>query len=410
MSAGLGLFAGFGVELEYMIVERDSLAVLPIADRVLVEDDLVVNEITRGPLRWSNELVLHVLELKTNGPAPSLAGLDATFAAQVQQVNALLAPHGGRLMPAAMHPWMDPASEMLLWPYGNRAIYAAYDRIFGCRGHGWANLQSAHLNLPFAGDEEFGRLHAAIRLALPLLPALAASSPLVEGRLTGLLDNRLEVYRHNQRAIPAIAGRVIPEPVFTPADYEAQILQPMYLEIAPQDPHGVLQEEWLNSRGAIARFERDTIEIRLLDVQESPPADLAILIALVTLLQALVAERWQPLAAQQRWSVPALEAILLATIREGEAALIEDAEYLAAFDFPGNRASAGELWRHLVAALLPESESNRPTGAILTTLLTEGTLSRRLIRALGPQPKREKIREVYRQLCDCLQQGRLFIP
>ena len=36
------------------------------------------------------------------------------------------------------------------------------------------------LNLPFSSDEEFGRLHAAIRLLLPLLPALAASSPLVE--------------------------------------------------------------------------------------------------------------------------------------------------------------------------------------------------------------------------------------
>lgn len=410
MSAGLGLFAGYGVELEYMIVEQESLAVLPIADRLLVEEGRVVNEITRGPLRWSNELVLHVLELKTNGPAPSLAGLEAIFAAQVQQVNALLTAHGGQLMPGAMHPLMDPAREMRLWPHGNRAIYAAYDRIFGCRGHGWANLQSAHLNLPFAGDEEFGRLHAAIRLALPLLPALAASSPLVEGRLTGLLDNRLKVYRHNQRAIPAIAGRVIPEPVFTPADYEAQILQPMYRAIAPQDPDGVLQEEWLNSRGAIARFERDTIEIRLLDVQETPLADLAILSALVALLQALVAERWQPLTDQQLWSVATLEPILLAGIRDGEAALIEDADYLAAFGYPGRRASAGELWQHLVATLLPESASNRPTRAILATLLQQGTLARRLLRALGPKPGREKIQEVYRQLCDCLQQGRLFVP
>lgn len=410
MSRGLGLFAGFGVELEYMIVEQESLAVLPIADRLLVEKGRVVNEITRGPLRWSNELVLHVLEVKTNGPAPSLAGLETTFAAQVQQVNALLAAHGGQLMPGAMHPLMDPTREMRLWPHGNRAIYAAYDRIFGCRGHGWANLQSAHLNLPFAGEEEFGRLHAAIRLALPLLPALAASSPLVGGRLSGLLDNRLEVYRHNQRAIPAITGRVIPEPVFTPADYEAQILQPMYRAIAPQDPDGMLQEEWLNSRGAIARFERDTIEIRLLDIQETPQADLAILSALVALLQALVAERWQPLPDQQRWSVAALEPILLAAIRDGEAALIENADYLAVFGYPGRRASAGELWQHLVATLLPESASNRPTLAILATLLQQGTLSRRLLRVLGPRPARERIRELYQALCDCLQQGRLFLP
>jgi len=40
----------------------------------------------------------------------------------------------------------------------------------------------------------------------------------------------------------------------------------------------VLQNEWLNSRGAIARFERDTIEIRVLDSQETPAAELAIAI------------------------------------------------------------------------------------------------------------------------------------
>jgi hypothetical protein len=31
----LGAFAGFGVELEYMIVRSDTLDVLPIADRVV---------------------------------------------------------------------------------------------------------------------------------------------------------------------------------------------------------------------------------------------------------------------------------------------------------------------------------------------------------------------------------------
>ncbi len=59
---------------------------------------------------------------------------------------------------------------------------------------------------------------------LPLLPGLAASSPLVEGRPTGLADNRLEFYRHNQRRLPELAGRIVPEPVYTRADYEREIL------------------------------------------------------------------------------------------------------------------------------------------------------------------------------------------
>ena len=50
----------------------------------------------------------------------------------------------------------------------------------------------------------------------------------------------------------------------------------MYDDIAPLDPDAVLQHEWLNARGAIARFDRNTIELRVLDVQECPRADLAI--------------------------------------------------------------------------------------------------------------------------------------
>ena len=46
------------------------------------------------------------------------------------------------------------------------SIYDTFDRIFSCKGHGWANLQSMQINLPFRGDEEFARLHAAIRVSV----------------------------------------------------------------------------------------------------------------------------------------------------------------------------------------------------------------------------------------------------
>ena len=62
---------------------------------------------------------------------------------------------------------------------------------------------------------------------LPLLPAIAASSPLMDARQTGLLDSRLEVYRSNSRRIPSVAGRVIPEAVFDEATYNRVIFEPM---------------------------------------------------------------------------------------------------------------------------------------------------------------------------------------
>ena len=38
-------------------------------------------------------------------------------------------------------------------------------------------------------------------------------------------------------------------------DYEEHIFGKIYRAIAPHDPEGLLQHEWLNSRGAIARFD-----------------------------------------------------------------------------------------------------------------------------------------------------------
>jgi gamma-glutamyl:cysteine ligase YbdK (ATP-grasp superfamily) len=401
----LSLFTRFGVELEYMIVDADTLDVRPIADRLLAQASgvLETEDFDDGPICWSNELVNHVIELKVNGPVLSLEGLDATFAASVTRINELLRQEGARLMPTAMHPWMRPDRETQLWPHGSSAIYQALDRVFNCQGHGWSNLQSAHINLPFANDEEFGRLHAAIRLLLPILPALAASSPLMEGRPTGLLDNRMNVYRTNCARIPSVTGAVIPEPVYREADYQEIILARMYSDIAPHDPEKLLQEEFLNARGAIARFYRNTIEIRVLDVQECPAADLAIVRLTVAVLRALVAERWSDLPVQQAWPVEPLQDILLATTRDADQAIIANADYLRTFGLSDKSSCrASELWQHLAAVTGLEADP------WLRLYLRDGALARRLLPAVGATPDRQRLTEVSRQLCECLAANRFF--
>jgi carboxylate-amine ligase len=407
----LHLFEGFGVELEYMIVDAETLAVRPITDRLLhAVARQYVSEVDMGAISWSNELVLHVVELKTTSPAATLDGLTKQFQEHVGRINGLLEPWGARLMPTAMHPWMDPATEMRLWPHEYSPVYAALDRIFDCRGHGWANLQSVHLNLPFADDEEFGRLHAAIRLVLPILPALAASSPILEGRLTGMQDTRLDVYRTNAARIPRVTGQVVPEPVYSRADYEREILQPLYAAIAPFDAQGTLQYEWLNARGAIARFDRNSIEIRLLDVQECPAADVAICAAVVAALHGLVSERWSDVDAQQLYPSEPLVELLSEATRDADQAVIVETDYLALFGYGGPvPCTARDLWRHLIEA------SSGPLDGIaacfrdtLRTIVETGPLARRILDCLRPDASRERMFRVYRDLCDCLAQGRMF--
>ena len=399
-------FAGYGIELEYMIVDRGSLAVRPIADALLPM--LQARRRPSATLDWSNELVRHVIETKNVAPTPALATLPALFADDLRCANALLAPMNARLMPTAMHPWMDPLTETVLWDDATD-VYRTYDRIYGCRGHGWANLQSMHINLPFADDGEFARLHAAIRLVLPVLPALAASSPIAEGVATGSMDYRLDAYFAICTRTPSVAGEVVPDTVESRAEYEACILAPMYAEIAPHDPAGVLRHEWLNSRGAIPRFDRSAIEIRLVDVQECPLADVSIAAAVVTVVQWLYAERSASLVDQQALETGALARVLRATIRGAEDAIIDDAGYLRALGIRADRCSAGDVWRALLDACARDA---RLAGAwwqpALDAILARGPLARRILRATGERPSRRKLRDVYEVLCDCLRDDRMF--
>ena len=406
----LHLFDAFGVELEYMIVDSQSLNVLPVTDLLMqAECGSIQSDVERGEISWSNELALHVVEFKTTSPSPMLTGLADKFHQNVGVAMKHLSGLNGRLMPSAMHPWMDPFQEMKLWPHDCSDIYTAFDLIFDCRGHGWANLQSVHLNLPFCGDEEFGRLHAAVRLILPLLPGLAASSPVMDGRISGQLDSRLEVYRTNSRRVPQVAASVIPEQAFTKADYDKLIFQPLYAAIAPLDPDGLLQDEFLNARGAIARFGRGSIEIRVIDIQECPAADLAVLQACVAVLKALVDEKWSSTAMQQTVSVERLHTVLLDAIRSGEQALVSDAEYLAMFGLPAVPTTVGSVWRHLVDAVSPETDS--VTTSALELILRHGPLGRRILKRLQHVPKKEfadELQSVYLELSECLASGTGF--
>lgn len=71
MTVALPAFAGYGIELEYMIVDRETLAVAPIADELLRKlTSTFVSEARNSQLEWSNELVLHLLELKNIDPQP----------------------------------------------------------------------------------------------------------------------------------------------------------------------------------------------------------------------------------------------------------------------------------------------------------------------------------------------------
>ena len=396
------LFQGYGIELEYMIVDKQSLKVMPVSDMLLkkVLGDIGTDYVN-GRISWSNELVLHVLELKTTVPEADLTGLNDLFHSNVKMVNELLAEDNAMLLPTAMHPLMNPALETRIWPHDYNAVYEAYNKMFNCKGHGWSNVQSMHINLPFYDDEEFSRLHDAIRIILPLIPALAASSPVVEGKVADHIDQRLAFYKQNQASIPVIAGHIIPEMVHSKRQYHQQIYREIKNAIAPFDKENILDPVWVNSRGAIARFDRGSIEIRLIDIQENPQADLAIAAFVIELVKWLYRNDCSVnLKASQ------LAKILSKTIKHGQKVLIDDLEYLNSFGIT-NELSAGELLNHLYIKV----KDTIPTlyQKPLQEILLHGTLAERILSRLNADPGKEQITELYQELSECLAKNEMLL-
>lgn len=405
------LFDAFGIEMEYMLVDAQSLNVRPVADQLLESmAGEPTGDVEIGPITWSNELALHVIELKTTDPAKSLLWLPSLFENAIAELKSYLTPLGLRLLPTAMHPWMDPTKDTQLWPHAYSDVYQTYDRIFGCRQHGWSNVQSVHLNLPFSGDDEFAKLHAAVRILLPLLPALAASSPVLENAYTGSLDTRMQHYARHCAQVPTLTGRLIPEPIFDEATYRKEVFSGIAQDIRPHDPEGVMQVEFLNARGAIARFDRGSIELRLMDVQEYPAADVAICAGVTAVLRAMCQEKWSSGIAQREHPTESLVQILNSTSQDAEQAMIEDSAFLAHFGVNKSRISARRLWAKILAEVRSSDTSLDGLFAPLQVILESGSLASRIRRALGPDFSKEQLFDVYSELADCLVRWESFQP
>ncbi|MEZ4781084.1 MAG: glutamate-cysteine ligase family protein [Flavobacteriaceae bacterium] len=402
------LFEVFGIELEYMLVHNSNFKVAPIVDQLLTKKEgKLTADVENGSIAWSNELVAHVVELKTNGPTSDLNNLSKQFHDNVVEVNSILKDLDAKLLPTASHPLMNPLKDTQLWKHSYSEVYELYNRIFNCKGHGWSNVQSTHINLPFYDDKEFEKLHASIRVILPLIPGLCASSPILEGTNTGFKDTRLEYYKTNQKEIPEMTGLVIPERVFTKVDYYATIFEPIKKAIRPYDSKKILDHHFLNSRGAIARFDRNAIEIRLVDIQESPKADIAICVLIIEVLKLLVYKKLGSIQQQKKWFKQDLFEILNPIIKDAETFTVSNLEYLKLFNIE-DTSTVQNIWKHLYELTKPNIHESHHEA--LNVILTQGTLATRILKAVGNDYSEKNTTKVYKQLAQCLQDNTMFEP
>jgi hypothetical protein len=185
-------------------------------------------------------------------------------------------------MGLGMHPLLK-LDETTYWDHDEHEYYQAYDRLFNIKQHGWLNIQALQINIPYDDLEELVAMFNKIRSLMPYLVAVSASSPMVEGKLTNYMDNRLVYYRQNQAAIPPICHNILPEKLESVHDY-VQINRQIYSELKKCNAE-ILCREWVNSRGVIVRFTRKCLEIKAIDEQECLHSDMAFSAFLLALLR-----------------------------------------------------------------------------------------------------------------------------
>jgi hypothetical protein len=270
---------------------NEELNALPIVDKVIKDFyGRIVNFVQQPGFTFGKELQLHVMEIKPNTPFRSPEIFDETMhKAVLSLLNFLEDRYEAFLLGTGMHPLLR-LEETGVWSHRHRQIYQEYSKVFDLERHGWLNIQSFQLNLPYSNEENGILLHNLLANMCAYLPAIAASSSVYEGKFGENIDNRLHFYMLNQKEVPSITGDVIPEYVSSFEQYRKEIIERYSLDLANANVERLLYKDWVNSRGVIFRFDRKALEIRVMDEQECVKSDVALSCFIRATLRGLMKE------------------------------------------------------------------------------------------------------------------------
>ena len=284
MHKALAAASPIGTEHEYSINDKNHRP-LAISDRIIQKiAGRVQHEVPFGGILVSKELQKHAIELIPARPG-SLGFLESNLYRGLSELYRAT-NHEYGFMGLGMHPLLT-LDETTYWDHDEQEYYQAYDRLFNIKQHGWLNIQALQVNIPYTVKDELVAMFNKIRSLMPYLVAVSASSPMVEGKLTSYMDNRLVYYRQNQAAVPEICHDILPEKLKSVDDY-VQINRQIYSELKKCKAE-ILCQEWVNSRGVIVRFTRKCLEVKAIDEQECLHSDMAFSAFLLALLRSDIA-------------------------------------------------------------------------------------------------------------------------
>ncbi len=374
------MISGHGIGLEYFVVDEKSMAPLVVAGISNLGERVT----------WSTAEGVTRVRISSSRAYGGISTAAAELAPTITSLGTQLTASGnGILLPCGAHPFSSPSGNAD--PEGNIE-----------NEHSWTS--SLRIELPFADEQEFGRLHTAIRMVLPLVPAISASSPYVNGARAGALSARLLMLLEGAWNRPEPVGAYIPEVVLDQADYFRIVLEPIARHLVDRGLGDTVDYQAANQRGAVPSFERNVITITVADTQESLASATAVAELTTAVVMAMKEGRWVSNYLQRAWHESDLRTILLDVVRLGSDAIITNRDFLLMFGQLRESATAGELWRHLYRQL--RGDLSEATRIHIGHILDNGNLAQRILRRTGEQPSHERIVETYQELCACLKEDK----
>ena len=167
------LFDAYGFAVGYAVVDRNTLEVLHIADELLAVAQPEPAEGTKRDLEILPGMAAHSVGFRNSRSMRKPAKWGRKLAARTGLLSAVLEKHNAMLLPGGVHPFFAPARDARPGRGMDAGARAVCGTIFDLRGHGWSNDQLLRLDIRFDKATEFSKLHAAVRLLLPIPPIRA---------------------------------------------------------------------------------------------------------------------------------------------------------------------------------------------------------------------------------------------
>jgi carboxylate-amine ligase len=173
-----------GLEEEFALLDGADLGLVPrfqelrdaaAADSVLAES-------------ISGELISSEIEIRS-GRGEDLAAATAAQRERRKRLFALAAEHGIALGASGTHPWSDYREQQIIDTEHYRRVEQ------GLKYVAWRNNTfSLHVHVGIRGADRAVLVCDRLRAVLPLLLAISASSPFLDGRDSGLASARTQIF------------------------------------------------------------------------------------------------------------------------------------------------------------------------------------------------------------------------